>query len=86
MEEMMTYQQIPVTIQIGKQGITDEIIDEVKKQLKKRKLIKIRLLKSFVNSNDRKEAFQTIAKKTSSELVHSAGFVFCLKKGNPPKT
>ena len=33
------------TIQIGKKGLTIELIEEIKKQLKKKKLLKIKLLK-----------------------------------------
>ena len=46
---------IEPTIRIGKSGITESQIEEIKKQLKKRKLIKIKFLRSFIESNDKKQ-------------------------------
>lgn len=66
-------------VNIGKQGITDSLIKEITKQLKKRKLIKIKLLKSF--SGDRKEAAQELVAKTKSELISQIGKAIVLYKG-----
>ena len=65
-------------LRIGKSGVTDSVIAEIKEQLKKRKLIKLKLLKSVIEGKDKKELAQEIADKTNSELIHQVGFVIVL--------
>jgi len=64
-------QELPATIHIGKEGITQTVIDEITKQLKKTKLVKIRLLPAI--EKDRKEAGSELAIATSSVLVEVRG-------------
>lgn len=66
-------------IRIGKNGLTEGTIKEIEKQLKKRKLIKIKLLKSFIEGKDKKSAAKEVAEKTNSILVDQVGFVVVLK-------
>lgn len=65
-------------IRIGKKGLTKEIIIEISKQLKKKKLIKVKFLRSFLENNDRKEASKEIADKTDSKIIEQVGFVVVL--------
>jgi len=67
-------------IRIGKSGLTEGIINEIKEQLKKKKLIKIKLLKAFIEDKDKKKTAKEIAAKTDSELIHQVGFVVVLYK------
>ncbi len=67
-------------MQIGKDGLTDSVIEEVKKQLLKKKLIKVKFLKASVEGKKRKELGKEIASLTESELVQQVGFVVVLKK------
>ncbi|MBW2996636.1 YhbY family RNA-binding protein [Candidatus Woesearchaeota archaeon] len=67
-------------LRIGKAGVTEGAIEEIKRQLKKRKLIKIKLLKSALNGKDKKEMAKEIAEKTRSELIHQVGSVIVLNK------
>jgi len=64
-------------LQIGKGGVTDSMVKEILKQLKKRKLIKIRLLKA---AGDRKKLVDEIVSKTKATLVRSVGRVVVLFK------
>ncbi|MCK4589015.1 MAG: YhbY family RNA-binding protein [Nanoarchaeota archaeon] len=64
-------------LQIGKSGITASIITEILLQLKKRKLIKIKLLKA---AGDRKKLVDEIVSKTKAVLVRSVGRVVVLFK------
>lgn len=41
-------------VQIGKNGITSEVIQEIKTHLKNKKDVKIKFLKSFIEGKDRK--------------------------------
>lgn len=65
-------------VRIGKSGLTENIIKDIKEHLKKRKLIKVKLLKSFIGDNNRKELAKEIALKTDSKVVQQIGFVVVL--------
>jgi len=65
-------------LRIGKSGLTDGVLKEIEKQLKKRKLIKIKFLKSALDGKNRKEFAKEIATKTRSELIDQVGFVIVL--------
>ena len=67
-------------LRIGKSGLTEGAINEIKKQLKKKKLIKIKLLKPALAGKNRKEFAKEIAEKTDSELIQQVGFVAVLSK------
>ena len=71
---------IPVTIHIGKSGLTEFVIDEIKTQLKKKKLIKIKFLSSLMKKEDKKKLFNELAEKTDSEVISCVGFVIVLYK------
>jgi len=71
---------LEATIRVGKNGITSNLIEEIKKQLKKRKIVKVKMLTSFVKIKNKKEAAKEIALKTNSKIADMTGFVFVLKK------
>jgi RNA-binding protein len=55
-------------MQIGKSGLSEGIIKEAKRLLKKHKYIKVRLLRSAVTSISKKEMFEALAQGTGSHL------------------
>lgn len=59
-------------LRIGKNGLTENVLNELIKLLKKKKLIKIKLLKSSVSKN-KKELINGIVEKSDSELIESVG-------------
>lgn len=59
-------------IHIGKLGITDSIVDEIKKQYKKRKIIKVKFLNKGTFS-DYREATEFLAKITDSKVLDIRG-------------
>lgn len=67
-------------VRIGKSGLTDSVIGEIKKHLEKKKMIKVKMLKSFAGARDRKELAEEIAEKTGSSVIHMVGFVVVLLK------
>ena len=71
---------IEPVVRIGKSGLTEPVINEIKKQLEKKKLIKIKMLKAFVSGKDKKEMAREIAEKTGSMLVHNVGFIVVVAK------
>lgn len=66
-------------VRIGKNGLSEASVNEIKKQLARKKLIKIKLLKS---AEDRKHLAKEIAEKTNSELIEAVGFIVVLFKRN----
>ncbi len=62
------------SVQVGKNGLSAESINEVKKQLKRKGLVKVKFLKSFLSFNDKRETAERIARSTNSLLISTAGF------------
>ena len=71
-------QAIAPTVRIGKAGLTDSVIDEINKQLKKRRLVKIKFLKAA--SKQKKQLAEKILAKTGAEKISQVGFTLCLYK------
>ena len=69
----------PIII-VGKSGLTDSAVKEIKIQLKKRKLIKIKFLRSIVKEKGKKELAQELASRTDSKIITQVGFVVVLYK------
>lgn len=69
----------PIII-VGKSGLTDSAIKEIKVQLKKRKLIKIKFLRTIVKEKGKKELAEELAEKTDSRIIMKVGFVVVLYK------
>jgi RNA-binding protein len=60
----------PPTIQVGKQGISESFIQELNEQLKKRKAVKIRLLKSVANVE---ETLQQLEEQSNGKIAKKVG-------------
>jgi len=69
--------QETVTMQIGKSGITDNSLVEIKKHLKAKKSIRIRLLKAFVKDRDRHKVKEELDNKLNlkGKLVGNVYFI-----------
>jgi RNA-binding protein len=65
---------------IGKNGITDTLIEEINRQLKANKLIKVKLLKSALEGATREDIAKSLAQKTYSELIELKGNTVVLYK------
>ena len=71
---------LDVKFQIGKNGITDALVNQIKNYLKKHGIVKIKMLKSFMENNDKKKSAKLLAEKLDAELVKLIGFTIVLKK------
>ena len=67
-------------VRIGKNGLTATIIKEIDTHLKKRKLIKIKILKSALEKQDKKGILNEILDKTKAEMVQMVGFTISIHK------
>ena len=71
------------TIQIGKGGLTDEVLAQMRETLTARELIKVHLLPTALLFP--KEAAQQAAQRLDAEIVQVIGSRFVLYKKNPEK-
>ena len=68
--------EIEPTVHVGKDGVDDALNNEVVQQLKKKRLIKIRVLNNA--ESDTKEVAEEIAAATNSVIVDVRGGVIIL--------
>jgi RNA-binding protein len=74
--------ELPITVRIGKSGVVDSVIEELKNQLSSRSIVKIKLNQGIANGSlERTEIFSTLAKKTSSIISFSRGNIVVLWSG-----
>jgi RNA-binding protein len=67
-------------ITIGKNGLTDSVLNNIKVELVKHKLVKIKILKTYISENDKESVFKDIAEKSGAKVVHKIGFTITLTK------
>ncbi|MHC1680898.1 MAG: YhbY family RNA-binding protein [Methanomassiliicoccales archaeon] len=64
------------TVHVGKEGVTDTLIEEIAKQVKNRKVVKVRLLPSV--EEDRKQVAEDLAKRSNSVMIEVVGHTVLL--------
>ncbi len=64
------------TVHMGKEGMTDTLIEEIAKQVKTRKVVKVRLLPSV--EEDRKQVANELADRSGSVLIEVVGHTVLL--------
>lgn len=64
-------QALEPSVHVGKDGVTGEVVAEVVRQLKKKRLVKVRLLPSM--AEDRHQAAERLATEASAVLVEVRG-------------
>ena len=67
------------SIQVGKAGVTEGLIKEIRRQLKQ-KSVKVRLLRSFASKNDRKKVKEEIESLLGRGAVMTGNTLFFRKK------
>jgi len=68
------------TIWIGRNGASEESLKEIEKQLEKKKMVKIKILKSALEGDEAKGIASRIAEQTEASLVEVRGHTFMLYK------
>ena len=71
-------QSLPCTLHIGKDGVTDTVLEELSRQLKKNKLVKVKVLPAV--EDDRKALGRELAYATSSTMIEVRGRTVVLAK------
>ena len=66
------------TIWVGKDGFTPEVAGEVEKQLQRSKMVKVKILKSALQTETAKAIAAKAAEQTDAAVVEVRGHVFIL--------
>ena len=75
-----TFNELKPVVRIGKNGLGETVIEEIKKHIKKKKTIKIKLLRAYVKDTDKNIIFMELAKKLDAEILEKKGFTVVLHK------
>jgi len=81
-KELMNRALSAMTINIGKSGINENVIEEIKRQLKDKEILKLRFSKNI--SSDKESYISQIIEKSNSKLIDLRGNVAVIikKRGN----
>ena len=70
-----------MTLNIGKAGINESVIEEIKRQLKSKEVVKLRFAKGI--ANEKESYIESIVTETRSKLVDLRGNVAVIYKKKP---
>ena len=80
-KEMMNRALSAMTINIGKAGVNDNVIEEIKRQLKANEIVKLKFAKNIACDKD--TYIDEIISKTRAKLVDVRGHVAVIYKKKP---
>lgn len=74
---------LEITIRVGKLGLNESVVDELKQQLVKRKLVKMKVNQGVASgASERKQLFESISSESESILVFQRGNIAVFWSGN----
>jgi len=74
------------TVWVGKEGTTTQIINEINRQLEQHEVVKARIHKTALKTEQAKNIATKIADQTNSTLIDTRGHTFILYKKRKKKT
>lgn len=77
-KELMNRSLSTITINIGKSGISENVIEEIKRQLKAHEVIKLKFAKNI--SSEKQNYINNIIEKSNSKLIDLRGNVAVIFK------
>ena len=80
-KEMMNRALNAMTINIGKSGVNDNVIEEIKRQLKANEIVKLKFAKNIARNKD--DYIDEIVTKTRAQLIDVRGHVAVIYKKKP---
>jgi len=80
-KELMNRALSAITINIGKAGINENVIEEIKRQLKSNEVVKLRFAKGI--ANEKESLLDSIVTETKSKLIDLRGNVAIIYKKKP---
>jgi RNA-binding protein len=70
-----------MTINIGKAGVNENVIEEIKRQLKANEIVKLKFAKNIAKNKD--DYIEDIVTQTRAELIDVRGHVAVIYKKKP---
>ncbi len=68
-------------VRIGKNGLTDNVIQEIKRRLKEHDIIKVKINQNLIKQGvDRRELAKEIAEKTNALILDVRGYTITMKR------
>ncbi|MBS7257615.1 MAG: YhbY family RNA-binding protein [Methanobrevibacter sp.] len=80
-KEMMNRALSAMTINIGKNGLNDNVIEEIKRQLEANELVKLKFAKNIARDKDK--FIDDIVSQTRAKLIDVRGHVAVIYKKKP---
>ena len=80
-KEMMNRALSAITINIGKNGLNDNVIEEIKRQLEANELVKLKFAKNIARDKDK--FIDDIVSQTRAKLIDVRGHVAVIYKKKP---
>ena len=80
-KEMMNRALSAMTINIGKSGVNENVIEEIKRQLKANEIVKLKFAKNIARDKD--DYINDIIAQTKAKLVDVRGHVAVIYKKKP---
>ena len=80
-KEMMNRALGAMTINIGKSGVNDNVIEEIKRQLEANEIVKLKFAKNIAKNKD--DYIDEIVSKTRAQLIDVRGHVAVIYKKKP---
>lgn len=79
-EARKMFNQLTISQQIGKNGVTENTLKKISELLKQKRIIKVKMLQSISRDLDIEEIIEDICNRTKSTFVKKVGNTFCLLK------
>ena len=80
-KEMMNRALSAMTINIGKNGLNDNVIEEIKRQLEANEIVKLKFAKNIARDKDK--YIDDIVSQTRAKLIDVRGHVAVIYKKKP---
>ena len=80
-KEMMNRALSAMTINIGKSGVNENVIEEIKRQLKANEIVKLKFAKNIARDKDK--YIDEIISQTKAKLIDVRGHVAVIYKKKP---
>ena len=80
-KEMMNRALGAMTINIGKAGVNDNVIEEIKRQLEANEIVKLKFAKNIAKDKD--DYIEYIVSQTRAKLIDVRGHVAVIYKKKP---
>jgi len=80
-KEMMNRALSAMTINIGKNGVNENVIEEIKRQLKANEIVKLKFAKNIARDKDK--YIDDIVTQTRAQLIDVRGHVAVIYKKKP---